>query len=136
MKVSSIACIALLLAVTALSCGGVKGEFGFKRFGDDTYHRIDGTPEFLSDEEVAWVFKLEKKYSERNIGIICQKKEMVWVDVTNSSQKITEASKAIYGTIKDFQPGEYRIILTLVKDGNDLIASKDFIIYERDDGEE
>ena len=52
MKVSSIACIALLLAVTALSCGGVKGEFGFKRFGDDTYHQSTDAG-ILSDEEVA-----------------------------------------------------------------------------------
>jgi hypothetical protein len=136
MKVSSIACLALLLAVTALSCSGVKGTFGFKRFGDDTYHRIDGTPEFASDEEVAWVFMLKKPYSDRVIGIVCQKKELVWSDVTVRSQRITETDRAVYGTIKDFEPGDYRIMLTLVKDNNRLIESKDFIIYERDDEEE
>lgn len=135
MKVSSIACLALLLAITVLSCG-VKGEFGFKRFGDDTYHRIDGMPEFASDEEVAWVFMLKKKYTERDIGIVCQKKELVWVDVINTSKSITETDKAVYGAIKGFEPGEYRIILTQVKDANRIIDSKDFIIYERDEEEE
>lgn len=135
MKVSSIACLALLLAVTALSCG-VRGEFGFKRFGDDIYHRIDGTPEFASDEDVDWVFMLKKPYGGRSIGVICQKKELVWADVTERSQQITETDKAIYGTIKDLQPGEYRLLLTQVKENNTLIASKDFIIYERDDEEE
>ncbi len=135
MKFSSIACIALLLAVTALSCG-VRGEFGFKRFGDDTYHRIDGLPEFPSDEEVAWVFMLKKKYTDRDIGTIFQKKELVWVDVISKVQRITETDKAVYGTIREFQPGEYRIILTQVKDANRIIDSKEFIIYERDDEEE
>jgi hypothetical protein len=138
MKVRSMTCLTLLLAMTALalSCGGVKGEFGFKRFGDDTYHRIDGRAEFASDEVIDWVFKLGKKYSERDIGILCQKKELVWVDVTSRSQRITETDKAIYGTIKDLQPGEYKLVLTLVGSDNDLIDSKDFIIYEKEEDED
>jgi hypothetical protein len=138
MKVRSMTCLTLLLAMTtlALSCGGVKGEFGFKRFGDDTYHRINGTPEFASDEVIDWVFKLGKKYGEREIGILCQKKELVWVDVTSRRQRITVTDEALYGTIKDLPPGEYKIVLTLVKRDNSLIASKDFIIYEKEEGED
>jgi hypothetical protein len=138
MKVRSIICLVLLLSMTALalSCGGVKGEFGFKRFGDDTYHRLDGAPEFASDEEIAWVFKLAKKYSERDIGVLIQKKELVWVEVSSRNQHITETDKAVYGTIKDLQPGEYKLVLTLVKDDNSLIDSKDFSVYEREEDED
>jgi hypothetical protein len=137
MNIRSVTCLALLLAMTALalSCG-VKGEFGFKRFGDDTYSKIGGTPEFASDEEISWVFLLKKKYSERDIGIVCQKKELVWVDVLTRVQRITPTDRAIYGTIKDFQPGEYHLILTLPEDDNDIIDSKDFIVYDREDEEE
>jgi hypothetical protein len=135
MKVRSVTCLALLLAITALalSCLGVKGDFGFKRFGDDTYRRIEGTPEFSSDETVDWVFKLSKKYSDREIGIVLQKKELVWVEISTRSQRITEASEALYGTIRDLQPGEYRLVLTLVKKDNELVDSKDFIIYEKEE---
>jgi hypothetical protein len=135
MKVRSATCLALLLAMTALalSCLGVKGDFGFKRFGDDTYHRIAGTPEFPSDESIDWVFKLSKKYSDRDIGIVIQKKELVWVEISTKSQHITEASEALYGTIRDLQPGEYRLVLTLVKKDNELIDSKDFIVYEKEE---
>ena len=110
----------------------VKGDFGFKKFGDETYHRIDGTPEFASDEAIDWVFRLSRKYGERDIGIVLQKKELVWVEISTRSQRITTADRALYGTIKDLQPGEYKLVLTLVKSDNELIDSKNFIVYEKE----
>jgi hypothetical protein len=127
----------LLLALVALSFScGVKGEFGFRKFGDDTYHRIEATPEFASDDAVDWVFKLDKKYKDKDIGVVLQKKELVWVEVYTRSQHISLADSAIYGTIKDLQPGEYQLVLTLVKDDNSLIDSKGFVIYEKEEEED
>jgi hypothetical protein len=137
MKIRRLAHMAIVLAVAlgAVSCS-MEGTFGFKKFGQDTYHKLEGTPEFSSDEAVDWAFVFKKKYGERVIGIVYQKKELVWVDVLTRSARIDNTSKIVYGTIKDLEPGEYRIILTELENGNKLIDSKDLIIYEKENDEE
>lgn len=128
---SSLAAAILALSFAALSCGGMKGEFGFKRFGEDAYRRAVEVPEFLSDEEIAWVYRFRKKYGERDIGVICQKKELVWVEVFSKVDRIDNTRRNIYGDIRGLEPGEYRIVLTELRRDNRLIDSADFIIYER-----
>ncbi len=124
-----------VLALCALSCA-VGGTFGFRKFGEDTYRQLSGTPEFASDEAVDWVFKFNKKYGERAIGIVCQKKELVWVEVLSRSEKIDKFKLVVYGTIKDLAPGEYQLIITDVDNDNKLIDMKDFIIYEKESDED
>ncbi|HNW29189.1 MAG TPA: hypothetical protein PKN50_11990, partial [Spirochaetota bacterium] len=66
MKIRRLAHMAIVLAVAlgAVSCS-MEGTFGFKKFGQDTYHKLEGTPEFASDEAVDWAFVFKKKYGER-----------------------------------------------------------------------
>ncbi len=127
--------IVLVLALGAVSCS-MEGTFGFKRFGQDTYHKIQGSPEFTSDEAVDWVFLFRKKYGERSIGIVYQKKELVWVEVFTRTAKIDDTTRAVYGTIKDLEPGHYQIVITELEKDNRLIDSKDFNIYGKDADEE
>lgn len=127
---------AVLLCAAFLASCGMRGTFGFKRFGQDTYHRIDGVPEFASDETVDWSFVFNKKYGEHAIGIVYQKKELVWIEMLARTGRIDEQTRIVYGSIKDLPPGTYQIVLTDLKDNNRLIASKDFVVYERDDEEE
>ncbi|TFH43083.1 MAG: hypothetical protein E4G96_01990 [Chrysiogenales bacterium] len=127
--------VAIVISLTALSCGGMKGEFGFKMFGQDTYRHATGTPEFPADEEIAWVYHFHKKYGEREIGVVYQKKELVWIEVFSRSERIDNTNRTIYGSIKGLSPGEYRIILTETHDDNRLVGSADFIIYEREEEE-
>ncbi len=129
-RVSAVAA-GLALSLAVLACGGVKGEFGFKRFGDDAYRRAVETPEFLSDEEIAWVYRFGKKYGKRDIGVIYQKKELVWVEVFSRVDRIDAARQAVYGDLKGLEPGDYRIVLTELRRDNRIIDTADFIIYER-----
>ncbi|HOT46512.1 MAG TPA: hypothetical protein PLM53_17160 [Spirochaetota bacterium] len=137
MKIRRLARMAVFLAVVlgAVSCS-MEGTFGFKKFGQDTYHKFEGTPEFASDEPVGWAFVFKKKYGERVIGIVYQKKELVWVEVFTRSARIDNFNKVVYGTIKDLEPGQYRIVITELEKDNKLIDSKDFIIYEKETDEE
>jgi hypothetical protein len=125
----------LSLALMAVSCS-MEGTFGFKKFGQDTYHKLQGSPEFASDETVDWVFMFRKKYGERTIGVVYQKKELVWVDVFTTTAKIDNSTRTVYGTIKDLEPGKYQIIITELEKDNKLIDSKEFIIYEKDSDED
>lgn len=131
--VRGLAHIGIILAVSlmAFSCA-MEGTFGFKKFGQDTYHRIGGTPEFASNEAVDWVFVFKKKYGERAIGVVYQKKELVWVDMLTRTARINNTSRTVYGTIKDLTPGRYQLVITELEKDNNLIDSKDFIIYEHD----
>jgi hypothetical protein len=127
--------LVLALAICVVSCA-VGGTFGFKKFGDDTYHQLSGTPEFASDEAVDWVYKFKRKYGERAIGIVYQKKELVWVEVLSRSENINNFNLVVYGTIKDLEPGVYQLIITDVEKDNKLIDKKDFTIYEKDRDED
>ncbi len=135
MRRFAISGIILALALGTVSCS-MQGTFGFKKFGQDTYHKLEGTPEFASDETVDWAFVFRQKYGERAIGVVYQKKELVWADVLTRSARIDNTSRIVYGTIKDLEPGRYQIILTELEKDNRLIDSKDFIIYEKEDEEE
>ncbi len=125
--------IAAVLTVT--SCLKMDGDFAFKKFPSDSYRKIEGTPEFSRDENVDWVFAFSRKHGDREIGVVYVKKEVILVEVQAYSAKINRASRIVYGTIKDFQPGEYQIVLTDVMNNNQEIARKDFIIYAKDEEE-
>jgi hypothetical protein len=127
--------VVLFLGMFAASCG-MQGTFGFKKFGQDTFHRIDGVPEFASDEAVDWVFVFKKKYGEHAIGIVYQKKELVWIEMLSRTARIDGNSKVVYGSIKDLPPGAYQVVITDLESNNKLIDSKDFIIYGKEDEEE
>src|SRR4030042_6164802 len=121
----------LMLSVVVASCS-IEGKFGFKSFGEDTYRRTSETPEFASNEAVDWVYVFSKKFGERSIGVVYRKKEVVWVEMLTKVSRIDEGSKIVYGTIKNFPPGHYQIVLTDLRNDSRLIDSKDFIIYERE----
>lgn len=122
----------LSLALLAVSCG-LQGEFGFRKFGEDAYRRIDAMPEFPAGDEVDWIFAFKKVSGERDIGIVYQKKELVWVEVFTRTARVEKKARFVYGTIKDLAPGEYQILITDVQDDNRLIAGKSFVIYENED---
>jgi hypothetical protein len=127
---------ALFLFIPALivvSCAKMAGDFAFKGFFDDTYRKIAGTPEFSSDREIKWVFAFRTKQSERQIGVVYLKKELVWVEVMTAAERIEPGRRVVYGTIKGLQPGEYQIVLTDPADDNREIARKDFVIYSSGD---
>jgi hypothetical protein len=126
--------ILLALALLATSCG-LQGQFGFRKSGEDTYRRIDARPEFAADEQIEWIFVFKKISGERDIGVVYQKKELVWVEVFTQTARVDKMAKVVYGTIKNLAPGEYQIIITDVKDDNRLIDSRDFVIYENDEEE-
>ncbi len=137
MKLCHLAHIAIILALAlgAVSCS-MEGTFGFKKFGQDTYHRMEGTLEFASDEAVDWVFVFKKKYGERAIGVVYQKQELVWVDILTRTARISNTTRTIYGTIKDLAPGQYQIIITELEKDNALIDKKYFTVYEKENDEE
>lgn len=128
--------VAIAVCAASIASCGLQGTFGFKKFGQDTYHRLDGVPEFASDETVEWAYVFKKKYGERTIGIVYQKKELVWVEMLTGTGRIDEFNRIVYGTIRDFPPGTYQIVLTDLKNDNRMIATREFVIYERDAGED
>ncbi len=127
--------IVLAAVLGAVSCS-MEGAFGFRKFGQDTYHRMEGAPEFASDETVDWAFVFKKKYGERTIGVVYQKKELVWVEVLTTNAKIDNFNRVVYGTIKDLDPGQYQIVITELEKDNKLIDSKDFVIYAKENDED
>lgn len=127
--------VIVMLALLAASCS-LEGQFGFRKFGEDTYRRTNETPEFAANEAVDWVYVFKKKHGERGIGVVYRKKELVWVEMLSKVSRIDATNKVVYGTIKNLPPGQYQIVLTDLQNDNMLIDSKDFIIYEKESDEE
>lgn len=129
------ALIVIALAAGGLlfaGCKGSEGTFGFKTPFDDQYRKPGGTPEFGANQEVMWVCVLSGITKRSQIGTVYQKKEVVWVEVKSESNTVDRQNLIIYGTIANFKPGEYRIIITDVKNDNRIIARKGFRIYSDD----
>ncbi|HOP62509.1 MAG TPA: hypothetical protein PK358_07510 [Spirochaetota bacterium] len=113
-KFSFIILICFLLAV---SCGRPKGEFAFKTQVDKSYKIRQKRLEFNSAEELKWVYKFSGFPAGRiKLGVLILKKELGWVDILTRPDYIDEMKNIVYGTISDFEPGDYRIMITEITD--------------------
>jgi len=121
--------------VFSLSCKKIEGEFAFKKFLDNSYKRIDRALEFNSNEEIKWVFNIRKNGMRQDVAVIILKKEIGWVEVSNRIDFISMEKRNIHGVIKDFPPGEYRLMLIDVAKKNGLIDSCNFTVYFDEDEE-
>ncbi len=65
--------------------------------------------------------------TEKNIGVVLLKKELVWVDIRKDSVKLNKDSKVVYGNISNLTKGNYKIVIV----NEDVIADEmEFEIYE------
>ncbi len=116
----------ILLAILLSGCGKLSGEFAFKRSNEDSYKKIDGAIEFEKNEKIMWVYVFKEVPESHNIGVVLLKREIIWVDISNEVEEISERNKIIYGVIENLKDGLYKIILT---NQNDVIAEKEFTIF-------
>lgn len=123
----------LIIIILFSSCGGQKGEFAVKKNFDENYRRVSGILEFSVKDRVAWVYHLKKKGNKLSIGIIIMKKEIVWVEIKSTSQRLDIENRTIYGTIASFPSGEYKVVLTDINNDNSLIGEMPFYIYDDED---
>lgn len=108
------------------ACGQLKGKFACKSQLDDHYRKMNNNHEIKSDEKIKWVYVFDKFSGKHKIGVIILKKEIVWVDVLSWQDVVTPTENIIYGTIEDFQDGEYKIILT---ENDEAFDEQRFIVY-------
>ncbi len=115
--------------ITSLSCGRIDGEFAVKRSQDEVYHRITKPLEFSSDEEAKWAFVTKKTRKRRDLGIAVLKKELGWIEVKTWSDYIDIEKPVIHGEIRDYPPGDYRIMILDFKRNNRIVGTIDFLVY-------
>ncbi len=127
--------IAAVMAVAG-ACGVPGGSFGMKGPLDEKYRRVDGSPELMEGEEKQWVYMFNSAPSPMQLGIVCMKKEIVWVDIRTDSEKLDGNKKAVFGELRDLSPGDYRLVLTDVKKRNSIVASLEFSVYEKEQEDE
>ncbi len=128
--------LVMLLGQLPLSaCGPAKGEFGFKTWKDDIYRKKQDPLEFSVTDEIRWVYRFPLNVAAMPVGVIYMKKEIVWVDMETYAVKVDGMNRHVYGTIKDFPVGEYKIVLVEPGEENRLIDEKYFSIYSDEDPE-
>ncbi len=111
------------------SCGKLKGEFALRRFSDDVFRKTTGSFECDVREEVQWTYVFPEVTARRNIGIVIQKKEIGWIEYTSRSDYIDLEKKAVHGSIKGYQPGEYQIVILHVTESNQVLDRLKFYVY-------
>lgn len=123
--------LALLLVSAALtSCAKLHGEFGFKYPEDKGYKRNMERHEFDASKEVQWIYQFDSVGQRASIGVIILKKEIGWIDILTTQDYIDELKLIVYGTIKDLEPGNYKLVLTeITQDGSRQIDEREFYIY-------
>jgi hypothetical protein len=129
----SIVCIVVLLPVLFMSCSRVEGSFAFKKFQDTSFKKYRKTKEFSSQESVRWMFTVAKEItSPLKLGVILQKRELIWVSVSSRVELLHRTRHRIYGTIENYDPGLYKILITNVKAGNSVVGQCSFRIFKED----
>ncbi len=118
----------LVLTLLFAGCGGMKGEFVFKRFKDDAYRRMKGDLEFPSDETIKWVYRFNRPPGDKKVGIFLKTRKVLWVDVRQRVEEMNVETRHLYGEISSLEPGEYAILLVDVKE-NEVFDRLAFRIY-------
>lgn len=121
-KIFSVILITLIIS----GCTKIKGEFAYKKLIEDKYKRADGLLEFDKNEKVNWVYVFKDLKDIYNINVTLLKKELVWVDIANRTEKISRSNNIIYGIIENLTDGTYKIIIS---HSDKLIDEKEFVIY-------
>ena len=121
-KIFSVILITLIIS----GCTKIKGEFAYKKIIEDKYKRADGLLEFEKNEKVNWVYVFKDLKDIYNINVTLLKKELVWVDIANRTEKISRSNNIIYGIIENLTDGTYKIIIS---HSDKIIDEKEFVIY-------
>jgi len=122
----------ILLSLLLLSsCGKLKGQFAFQTPDDKGYKVNQNRFEFDSAKEINWIYQFDSVPGDRiNIGVVILKKEIGWIDILTTSDYIDPLKNIIYGTLKEFEPGEYKIVLVLTTpEGNKTIDEIEVYLY-------
>ena len=127
----------LLLFPFILACGKLQGEFAFKTPLDEGYRTKMERLEFPVEEEIQWVYRFKAAPSSKNyFGVVVLKKDLSWVDVLSYSDYVDETKQFLYGTIKNFEPGDYKIVITQRKDDEvKIIDQIEFYLYSDEEYE-
>ncbi|PKL17390.1 MAG: hypothetical protein CVV49_11280 [Spirochaetae bacterium HGW-Spirochaetae-5] len=114
-----------------LSCGKLKGEFAFQNPGEKGYKINQSRFEFNSSESVNWIYKFDSTPGSRvELGVIILKKELGWIDILTTTDYIDSMKNIVYGTLKDYEPGDYKIVLVEpTSEGNKTIDEIEIYIY-------
>ena len=116
-------------------CQKLNGEFAFKLPEDKSYKLLLSKFEFSSTEEVDWIYKFNSISSKRiEIGVIILKMEIGWIDILTLTDYIDPEKNIIYGKLKDFAPGDYKIVLVQTVSGvNKIIDEIEIYLYSDED---
>lgn len=118
---------AIALFIMSVGCGGLRGEFAFKKEGENTYRRVAGNPEYSASETINWVFVFKSPGENRTVGVALMKKGLVWSDVEIRTETINDARSILYGAIANLEPGGYKLV---IMSKHRVIGEKEFTIYD------
>lgn len=121
----------LLLLLFTISCGKLKGEFAFQTPEDKGYKINQNRYEFDITKEINWIYKFDSMPGKRiKLGVVIMKKEIGWIDIVTTSDYIDPMKNIIYGTLKELEPGEYKIVIVEpTSEGNRTIDEVEIYLY-------
>ena len=120
----------ILILGSLLSCGNLKGEFAFRNPGDKGFRVIHDQLEFDAHSGVKWLYRFKSVRSRVKLGVVILKKEIQWVDILTRGEYIDASRQIIYGDIRGFKPGDYKIVITEVtEEGSRLIDECTIYLY-------
>ncbi len=117
---------AIITVLLLTGCVRLKGEFAFRKFGQDSYRRIEGSLEFEKNEKVDWVYIFRNLRGKYKIYISIIKKELIWIDIYNTTDLVSVGKNSVYGVIENLSDGIYKIILY---NESRVIDEREFTIF-------
>lgn len=121
----------LFLFLVLLSCGKLKGQFAFQNPEEKGYKINQSRFEFDAAKETNWIYQFDSAPGSRiKLGVVILKKEIGWIDILTLSDYIDPMKSIIYGTLKDLEPGDYKIVIVEpTSEGNNTIDEIEVYLY-------
>lgn len=125
----------IFILLLVVSCGKLKGEFAFRNPEEKGFKINQSRHEFDSSKEVDWLYRFTTMPGSKvNLGIVILKKEIGWIDILTTTDYIDKSKNIVYGTLKDFEPGDYKIVLVeTTSSGNKKIDEVEVYLYSDDE---
>ncbi len=104
----------LFIVIVLLGGGGCSkplGKFAFKYPGDKGYTVNPRRYEFDCNKKLLWIYTFDNLSDKLDLGIVIMKKELFWVEVMARRDYVNPGKRVVYGTMENYPPGDYRIII-------------------------
>jgi hypothetical protein len=111
MNIMWIRASALVILALLIGCAKESGKFAMRNVESGAYQTMQDGAEYSANTPFEWIYAFPPVKDQMRVGIVLQKQELAWVDVSKDETVVTKSSPFYYGTTAPLDEGTYRLVI-------------------------